>query len=422
LLLSPVSRHPLVLAPATIDAVAGRPLPSFGARAPGTRPDVSIVVVSHNHLVVTRLCLESVLANSGGDRYELVAVDNGSSDGTAEYLDRLAAQNAPLRVAANAANRGFPAACNQGLAAARGRRLVLLNNDTIVTSGWLARLVAYLDDPRIGLVGPVTNRVGNEAECESDYRTYGELESFAAQRQARHQGRSFDIRTATMFCVAMMRATYERVGGLDEEFGPGLFEDDDYSMRVRDAGLRVVCAEDVFVHHFGGGAFGELAARGEYGGLFHANRRRWEAKWGRPWTPHERRPSGSYRALAGRIREAAQACLPGGARVLVVSRGDHDLLEIPGTHASHFPPDAAGGYAGYHPSDGRDAVVRLEAAVRAGARYLIFPANAFWWLEFYRELGAYLSNRGRRLARSEACLIYELPAAGVDLDSRNPCP
>jgi GT2 family glycosyltransferase len=144
-----------------------------------------------------------------------------------------------------------------------------------------------LDDPQIGMVGPVTNFVGNEAKLEGAYRTWAEMESFAAAHVWAHDGQAADIRMLAMFCVALRRETYELIGPLDEQFGIGMFEDDDYTQRLKAAGLRVVCAADVFVHHFGQAAFKKLIERGEYDELFNENRRRFEAKWNTKWTPHQ---------------------------------------------------------------------------------------------------------------------------------------
>jgi GT2 family glycosyltransferase len=89
-----------------------------------------------------------------------------------------------------------------------------------------------------------------------------------------------------MFCVALRRDTFEDVGPLDERFGIGMFEDDDYAHRVRAAGRRVICARDVFVHHVGQAAFKKLIERGEYNELFEQNRQLYQTKWGVTWTPH----------------------------------------------------------------------------------------------------------------------------------------
>ena len=116
-----------------------RPVPSVPLG--GDPPLVSIVVVTFNNLVLTRLTLESVLANTHEPRYELIVVDNGSDESTRQYLSVLSSRNRHVRVVLNDDNRGFAAGTNQGLELARGDSLVLLNNDTIVPPGWLSGLV-----------------------------------------------------------------------------------------------------------------------------------------------------------------------------------------------------------------------------------------------------------------------------------------
>jgi len=124
-------------------------------------------VVTYNNLSLTRLCLESIIRNTDYPNYEVIVVDNDSSDKTPEYLRQMAAQHSQIRILLNTENRGFASANNQGLELSDGERLVLLNNDTVVPPGWLTRLLRHLDDPGIGLVGPVTNFTGNEAKVES---------------------------------------------------------------------------------------------------------------------------------------------------------------------------------------------------------------------------------------------------------------
>ncbi len=259
-----------------------------GLRDTATR--ASIIIVTYNNLALTRLCLESIVRNTDYPNYEVIVVDNDSRDQTPEYLRRMAAQHSHIQIILNTENRGFASANNQGIARSTGDRFVLLNNDTVVPPGWLSRLLRHLDDPAIGMVGPVTNFTGNEARVDVDYQTVGEMEVFAEEWMWANDGRIADIHMLAMLCVAFRRDTHERIGPLDEQFGIGMFEDDDYSLRMKKADLRVVCAADVFVHHFGQAAFKELIADGSYDPLFTENRRRFESKWNVRWIPHQNAP------------------------------------------------------------------------------------------------------------------------------------
>lgn len=423
--LQPVSRRPTVLSGETLETVLagdlawGQTLGLDHIQGAAGRPRASIVVVTFNGLAFTRLCLESLLANATGESLEVIVVDNGSRDGTPDYLRRLAELFASVRPIFNSRNLGFAPAVNQGLEASRGDTLVLLNNDTVVPPGSLRRLHARVADPSIGLAGPVTNRIGNEADVEAGYKTYGELLDFAAGRAADRAGEYFDIGTPIGFCLAFRRDFYERVGPLDERFEVGLFEDDDYAMRCREAGLRAVCVEDAFIHHFGEGSFGELFAHGEYSELFNANRRRFEAKWQTPWRPPPKRATLKYVRLRERIRAAAEA-LPAGATIAVVSNGDDALLALGPRRGWHFPRGNDGLWGGCHPADSRQAIAQLERVRAAGAQYLLIPQTALWWLEHYDGLRQHLELTSGVVHRSEdACVVFALDAPGHQ-DTRAP--
>jgi GT2 family glycosyltransferase len=249
-------------------------------------PRASIIIVTYNNIALNRLCLESIIRNTAYPNYEIIVVDNNSADGTQDYLLRLAASRSNLKVILNQKNEGFARANNQGINESSGQYIVLLNNDTIVPPAWLTRLIFHLRDERVGLIGPVTNFAGNEARIETNYRTWAEMENFAAERMRSHDGLIADIKMLAMFCVAFRRQVYEEIGPLDEQFGLGMFEDDDYSLRVKARGYRVVCAADTFVHHFGQASFGKLIDSGQYDLIFEENRRRFEAKWNVKWMPH----------------------------------------------------------------------------------------------------------------------------------------
>jgi GT2 family glycosyltransferase len=247
---------------------------------------VRIVVISYDNAALLAQCLDSVRDCTTHPNYEVLVVDNRSSSATATLLAARAAADARVRVVRNLHNAGFAEAANLGLRAAGDYEYaVLLNDDTVVTRGWLQRLLRHLADGRTGLVGPVTNFAGNEARIGVPYSGTAGAAQFAAQRAREFDGSAFEIPMLAMYCVAFRRALLQSVGALDEQFEVGMFEDDDFALRVRAAGLRVLCAEDVFVHHVGRASFGQLPAT-DYERVFSANRQRFERKWGRKWEPH----------------------------------------------------------------------------------------------------------------------------------------
>jgi GT2 family glycosyltransferase len=410
MLVTTVSRRPTRLPRSTIEIAMKRPSPPTIEPAPLDGGGASIVVVTYENLVFSRLCLESVLANTREIAYELIVVDNGSGDDTPEYLVALAERNSHVRVVLNGGNLGFSPAANEGLALARGHRLVLLNNDTLVPPHWLTRLLAHLEDEAVGLVGPVTNRIGNEAEIPADYRTWAEFLRFSERRAIERDGDEIDIQVAAMFCLAMRRDVYEQLGPLDERYEIGLLEDDDYSERARRAGYRVRCADDVFIHHFSEASFGKLVPTGEYAEILQDNKRRYAEKWSAPWRPYARRQSTSYRVLTRRIRDLVTQRLPPQSRVLVVSRGDDELLRFEGREGLHFPQAENGVYAGHYPGDSREAIAHLEEVRREhGARFLLFPETGLWWLDHYGGLRNHLQTCYRRVAFEEGTgVIYSL--------------
>ncbi len=233
----------------------------------------SIVILTHDQLDYTRQCLDSIRRFTD-EPYELIVVDNASFDGTLEYLRA----QPDVRLIANAENRGFPAAANQGIAEAQGSQVLLLNNDTIVTTGWLGRMLRVLDsDPDIGLVGPCSNRVSGTQQVEARYDDVSALDGFAWDWGKAQDGVIEDSDRLIGFCLLIRRSVIDEIGGLDERFGIGCFEDDDYCRRALREGYRAVIARDAFVHHYGGRTF--VGSGVDFAAVMRDNERKFRAKW-----------------------------------------------------------------------------------------------------------------------------------------------
>ena len=250
------------------------------ARGPGS---VTVVVLTWNALDYTKLCAASLLAHTD-PRHELMFVDNGSAADTLGFLDDLAAAH-PGRVTVirNDRNLGFAGGNNVGIARARGEHVCLLNSDTVVTAGWLERMLARFAEPWVGLVGPVTNRItGSQrlAAVAYDQESLDGLEAFAARRARAEENRTDTSLWLVGFCILMRRELVACLGGLDEGFGQGNFEDTDYGLRAFLGGWRSVIARDSFVHHFGSRSF--AAGRVDYAASLDEKWEIFRRKWNLP--------------------------------------------------------------------------------------------------------------------------------------------
>ncbi len=242
---------------------------------------VSIIILCCNQLAYTQLCLDSVLRHTRPP-YGLVLVDNGSADGTPAYLEEIRHRPGPtfVEVVRNATNRGFPAGCNQALGLACGRYLVFLNNDTVVTPGWLDGLLAAARNgpAGVGLVGPLTNLDKPPQQIPVDYADLDGLNAFAMRRRQEVAGQCMEPELLSGFCLLVLREVMDRIGGFDERFGLGFYDDDDLCIRAKRAGFRLLIALDVFVHHFGGRTFVALGVdrRRQLQGNLALFRAKWE--------------------------------------------------------------------------------------------------------------------------------------------------
>lgn len=251
-------------------------------------PKVSVVILVYNHADLSKISIDSTLERSKYPNLELLAVDNKSDEDTIKMLKTY--RGTPnIKVIFNPENYGFAKGNNVGMKLATGEYIILLNNDVRVTPGWIERLVYHARRKGVGLVGPVTNSIGNESKIEIEYDSNNrkQIEEKSADYIYAHWGETIKLRNIAAFAWIKSRAVYNKIGGLDERFGRGLFEDDDYCVRIGKAKLDIVCAEDAFVHHYGGASTNWGSP--EFQLLFNTNKAKFESKWKTKWIPHQYR-------------------------------------------------------------------------------------------------------------------------------------
>lgn len=285
---------------------------------PPCRPRASIVVLAWNQLEYTRECVASVLACTPPP-FELILVDNGSTDGTLEYFKTVPG----AKIVANATNLGFAGGNNHGIQAATGDYVVILNNDTLVTEGWLERLIACAEeDATIGIVGPMSNYVsGPQLVPDAAYDSFAGLQAYARAFHQRHEGQRLTLDRLVGFCILVKRAVIEKVGVFDERFGLGNFEDDDYCARARRAGFRLMVAGDVFIHHFGSRTF--IGNGVDFVAAMQHGQREFEAKWGGGGQAH---PANGHGAANGHGRAGGVEALVAQARARLEAGAADDAV------------------------------------------------------------------------------------------------
>jgi len=263
-------------------------------------PKINVIVLTYNNLEINQLCIKSILEKTAYPNYELIIVDNCSTDGTREYLSRLAQEKSHVKVLLNDENLGFAAGNNVGMKQADGAYIVLLNNDTLITRGWLTTLAKHMENNKmLGMCGPVTNSIGNEAKIKVDYHSMRELERFAYDYTTRHLGEEYqNVHVLAFFCTIIRKNVVEECGYLDESYGIGMFEDDDYAETVKSRGYSLTIAEDAFIHHFHGVSFNKLEDE-QFQKVFSQNKEKYQKKWNKNWIPHKHRQGVNYMDNSG---------------------------------------------------------------------------------------------------------------------------
>jgi O-antigen biosynthesis protein len=249
------------LAPVLLVAPPSEDFAPFAVPA-SAQPRVSIVIPAFNKIAYTVACLRSLAQHPAAAASEVIVVDDASTDATAERL----AQVRGIRVVRNAQNLGFVGSCNAGVAAATGEFIAFLNNDTVVTSGWLdAMLACFAEEPDAGLVGAKLvypdgrlQEAGGIVFRDGSGWNYGRFDDPAEPR--------YNFRREADYCsgaaILVRRETFAVLGGFDTRYAPAYYEDTDLAFAVRAAGKKVIYEPRAMVVHFEGVTAGTDTASG----------------------------------------------------------------------------------------------------------------------------------------------------------------
>jgi GT2 family glycosyltransferase len=210
--------------------------------------NITVVIPCLNHVESTHRTIKSILRKDDPNHFRLVLIDNGSTDGTQQYLSDLSGDYSCITYIRYEKNIGFPASCNHGIDFAQENDDILfLNNDVeIFDNEWLVKLNTVLyENSETGLVYPLIRTRGilyfggfieNRKEMLLNY----DMES----------DRQKDPVWAQFCCVLLKRSVLEEIGYLDEQFSPGYFEDVDWCLRMKKAGYRMKLVDSFFVEHY----------------------------------------------------------------------------------------------------------------------------------------------------------------------------
>ncbi|MDR2013615.1 MAG: glycosyltransferase [Rhodanobacter sp.] len=215
-------------------------------------PRVSIVIPVYNKIAYTNACLHSIAEQAGATPFEVIVVDDGSSDATAQRL----ADISGIRTLRNARNLGFIGSCNAGAAVARGEYLLFLNNDTVVTTGWLEALVHCIEEaPNAGLVGAKLVYPDGRLQ-EAGGIVFNDGSGWNLGRFGDPDDPSYAFRREADYCsgaaILLRRDLFARLDGFDTRYTPAYYEDTDLAFAVRAAGLKVYYEPAATVVHFEG--------------------------------------------------------------------------------------------------------------------------------------------------------------------------
>lgn len=235
----------------------------------------AIVILSYNSLHFTKKCIESIKKTCYPEAYEIIVIDNASSDDSASWL----AKQKDIKLQCNDKNVGFPRGCNQGIEMAEpDSDIFLLNNDTIMCDNalfWL-RMGLY-ENEYVGAAGAVSNCVSNLQQVTWNCNSVEEFLSAARTNNLPMKNPYLKRNWLIGFALLLKRSCLEEVGYLDERFTPGQYEDNDLGLRFGEAGYELLLCKNSFIFHYGSGG-GENIEK--WSNLMEQNRIKIQEKWG----------------------------------------------------------------------------------------------------------------------------------------------
>jgi len=220
----------------------------------------SIIIPSFNTLSALIDCVHSVYKHSLN--FEIIIVDDGSSDGSIEWLKNLAYHQTNSNVLLHDKNMGFSQSVNTGLSVAKGDYIVILNSDTVVTPGWLDSMREVFTSgkkkfkvKKIGAVGPVSNYAGGIQGIQTDNYTMDVLDKSAIDHREANKDSMALTGFLSGFCMMISAECLAEVNPFDVQFKQGFWEDNDFSLRCQLAGWSLVVDQSTFIHHIGSVTF-----------------------------------------------------------------------------------------------------------------------------------------------------------------------
>ncbi len=237
----------------------------------------AIVILSYNNKYLLQRCVESIFSNCNPDRYSLVILDNASTDGVVDWLKEQSADKMTLLLSDE--NMGFAGGCNAAAAfVANDQDILFLNNDTRMPANALFWMqMALYEKDSVGATGGVQNYGTRPQHIDVDLAAPELYMEFGARNNVAMEQAVTDVPKLSGFALLVRRSVWDAVGGFDEQFSPGYFEDDDLCMRIRNAGYTLKVCKNAFIYHAGSQSF---AKKKDIEELFERNRQKFIAKWG----------------------------------------------------------------------------------------------------------------------------------------------